>query len=114
MSLPSTSSSLPPHNTKQGQSVHFCSIVYTLLLISSSTKLHVLICGFFVYTEDSDEDLFTVPDVESGPSSSAGKQQLEAELQQQSTSSGHGEGPPKNRKGRNPADREYRRLKRYN
>ena len=73
----------------------------------------------FFLTEDSDEDLFTVPDVESEPCNSAGKQQqqgaeLQLQLRQQSTSSGHGEGPPKNRKGRNPADREYRTLKRYN
>lgn len=63
----------------------------------------------FLHAEDSDEDLFTVPDVESGPGDS-GKVQG-SEMQQ---SSGQGEGGPlKIRRGRNLADREYRKLKRY-
>nr|QEO19221.1 putative transcription factor HY5-like isoform X3 [Cymbidium ensifolium] len=55
--------------------------------------------------EDSDEDLFTVPDVESAPGSSSPATAVEARK-------GSGEGPSKTRKGRNPAEREYRRLKR--
>ncbi|KAK1279853.1 Transcription factor HY5-like [Acorus gramineus] len=48
--------------------------------------------------EESDEDLFMVPEVEGGSGGEAQK-------------SGAG-GAVKPRKGRNPADREYRRLKR--
>ncbi|XP_020674891.1 transcription factor HY5-like [Dendrobium catenatum] len=54
--------------------------------------------------EDSDEDLFTVPDVESAPGNSS-----PAAIEAAKVS---GEGPSKCRKGRNPAEREYRRLKR--
>ncbi|XP_019703612.1 uncharacterized protein [Elaeis guineensis] len=61
--------------------------------------------------EESDDDLFTVPDVESGPSSS-GALTVAAEIQQSTSSGGGGAGPSKSRRGRNPADREYRRLKR--
>ncbi|XP_008807931.2 transcription factor HY5-like [Phoenix dactylifera] len=61
--------------------------------------------------EESDDDLFTVPDVESGPSSS-GATAAAAEILQSTSSGGGGSGPSKSRRGRNPADREYRRLKR--
>ncbi|XP_010240821.1 PREDICTED: transcription factor HY5-like [Nelumbo nucifera] len=55
--------------------------------------------------EESDEDLFTVPDVEARPSDST----RTAEAQQGNSSS---RAAGKRRRGRNPADREYRRLKR--
>ncbi|KAL6343772.1 hypothetical protein AAG906_027542 [Vitis piasezkii] len=64
--------------------------------------------------EDSDEDLFRVPDVEAQPPSDSTRTTTTTtttntsnnpEVQQQ-TSSG------KRRRGRNPVDREYRRLKR--
>ncbi|KAL5717177.1 hypothetical protein ACHQM5_010238 [Ranunculus cassubicifolius] len=53
---------------------------------------------------ESDEDMFTVPDVEARPSDSTTRGGSEA---QQCNNSGG-----KRRRGRNPADREYRRLKR--
>ncbi|XP_072969082.1 transcription factor HY5-like [Typha angustifolia] len=58
--------------------------------------------------EDSDDDSFTVPDVESGPTlTSSGKAGAE-----HSNSGRSGAGSSKSRRGRNPADREHRRLKR--
>ncbi|KAF8387587.1 hypothetical protein HHK36_026240 [Tetracentron sinense] len=51
--------------------------------------------------EESDEDLFTVPDVEAQP--------REVQVQHSNISGG---ASGKRRRGRNPADREYRRLKR--
>jgi transcription factor HY5 len=71
---------------------------------------------FFFWVESSDEDLFTVPDVEAPPPmNSSGMTNLfgynedekNAEIQRQIGLSG------KRRRGRNPADKEYRRLKRY-
>ncbi|OVA16603.1 Basic-leucine zipper domain [Macleaya cordata] len=59
--------------------------------------------------EESDEDLFTVPDMEASlPSDSA--KATESEAQQNNNGSSVATG--KRRRGRNPADREYRRLKR--
>ncbi|XP_058083414.1 transcription factor HY5-like [Magnolia sinica] len=57
--------------------------------------------------EESDEDLFTVPDLESRPSDSTN---ASSAVIQQSTSSSAATG--KRRRGRNPADKEYKRLKR--
>lgn len=72
---------------------------------------------FFFSVESSDEDLFTVPDVEAPPPmNSSGMTNLfghkehdqkNAEIQRQIGLS------VKRRRGRNPADKEYRRLKRY-
>lgn len=56
--------------------------------------------------EDSDEDLFTVPDVEARPCDSTTTTAGASEVQQSNDSAG------KRKRGRNPADREYRRLKR--
>ncbi|GMY28061.1 transcription factor HY5-like [Fagus crenata] len=58
--------------------------------------------------EESDEDLFTVPDVETPPPiNSAVRTTNKAEIQHHTTGfSG------KRRRGRNPVDKEYRRLKR--
>lgn len=72
-----------------------------------------LICGVLTDSEDSDEDMFTVPDVEitainvhSQPNSNL-KQSNVTEPQFQTGF------PGKRRRGRNPADKEHRRLKRY-
>lgn len=59
--------------------------------------------------EESDEDLFTVPDMESRPGDSAAASASAAADVQQSNGSGS---TGKRRRGRNPADREYKRLKR--
>ncbi|XP_062150085.1 transcription factor HY5-like isoform X2 [Alnus glutinosa] len=62
--------------------------------------------------ESSDEDLFTVPDVEAPPPMNSAamanlfEHEKNAEIQRQMGLSG------KRRRGRNPADKEYRRLKR--
>ncbi|GAB4825653.1 hypothetical protein Ancab_008527 [Ancistrocladus abbreviatus] len=60
--------------------------------------------------QESDEDLFTVPDVEAQPAAQplvdATKVGLQGGL------NGCPDGPAKRRRGRNPADKEYRRLKR--
>ncbi|KAJ8620382.1 hypothetical protein MRB53_028911 [Persea americana] len=58
--------------------------------------------------EESDEDLFTVPDVESRPSDSSAAAAATEVQQENGSSSAAG----KRRRGRNPADREYKRLKR--
>lgn len=68
-------------------------------------------------TEDSDEDLFTVPDVEAIPRVHSAMTNPNSNLNQSNVSvtdpqlqtgfSG------KRRRGRNPVDKEYRRLKRY-
>uniref|UniRef100_A0A7N2LXB3 Transcription factor HY5 n=1 Tax=Quercus lobata TaxID=97700 RepID=A0A7N2LXB3_QUELO len=67
--------------------------------------------------EESDEDLFTVPDVETPPTMNSSdisnvfgnnKENNSAETQHHSTSGLSG----KRRRGRNPVDKEYRRLKR--
>jgi len=75
-----------------------------------------LICGVLSDTEDSDEDMFTVPDVETTainvhsavalPNSNLNQRNL-TEPQFQTAF------PGKRRRGRNPADKEHRRLKRY-
>ncbi|XXG80325.1 hypothetical protein AAC387_Pa09g1228 [Persea americana] len=57
--------------------------------------------------EESDEDLFTVPDVESRPSDSSAAAAATEVQQENGSSSAAG----KRRRGRNPADREYKRLK---
>eukprot|EP00262_Sarcandra_glabra_P002320 TRINITY_DN12596_c0_g1_i1.p1 TRINITY_DN12596_c0_g1~~TRINITY_DN12596_c0_g1_i1.p1 ORF type:complete len:163 (+),score=29.64 TRINITY_DN12596_c0_g1_i1:136-624(+) len=56
--------------------------------------------------EESDEDLFTVPDMEARPSD------LTKEKEIGQSNSGSSSAVVKRRRGRNPADREYRRLKR--
>ncbi|XP_075653387.1 transcription factor HY5 [Castanea sativa] len=67
--------------------------------------------------EESDEDLFTVPDVETPPTMNSSdisnvfgnsKENNSAETQHHSTSGLSG----RRRRGRNPVDKEYRRLKR--
>ncbi|PIA60613.1 hypothetical protein AQUCO_00300247v1 [Aquilegia coerulea] len=59
--------------------------------------------------EESDEDLFTVPDVEARPSNST-TTKVNSELHQSNNNNAVVTG--KRRRGRNPADREHRRLKR--
>ncbi|KAG9460002.1 hypothetical protein H6P81_004510 [Aristolochia fimbriata] len=54
--------------------------------------------------EESDEDLFTVPDMEARPSGSS----MVSEVRQGSS----GGGPGKRKRGRNPVDREHKRIKR--
>ncbi|KAJ1392820.1 Basic-leucine zipper domain [Sesbania bispinosa] len=57
--------------------------------------------------EDSDEDMFTVPDVEATPSSNVNQSNVtDPQLQTAGGIAG------KRRRGKNPVDKEYRRLKR--
>lgn len=61
--------------------------------------------------EEIDEDLFTVPDVEACPTvppGAAAATNESAALPQQMGADGQG----KRRRGRNPVDKEYKRLKR--
>ncbi|XP_031379006.1 transcription factor HY5-like isoform X2 [Punica granatum] len=57
---------------------------------------------------EMDEDLFTVPDVEARPSAAATATTNSTTLPQQMGPDGQG----KRRRGRNPVDKEYKRLKR--
>ncbi|KAF9591186.1 hypothetical protein IFM89_002841 [Coptis chinensis] len=59
--------------------------------------------------EESDEDLFTVPDVEQIQPASDDTTRV-SEVQQGSSNNTSGK---QRRRGRNPVDREYRKLKRY-
>ncbi|MQM20772.1 hypothetical protein Taro_053800 [Colocasia esculenta] len=62
--------------------------------------------------QESDEELFTVPDLEAPPPSS--KATSGSAIQQSSSGIvGARDGPAKLRKGRNAQDREYRKLKRF-
>ncbi|KAK4745575.1 hypothetical protein SAY87_011887 [Trapa incisa] len=54
-----------------------------------------------------DEDLFTVPDVEARPSAAEA-----AAASASNSSAAGGDGQGKRRRGRNPVDKEYKRLKR--
>ncbi|XP_058077527.1 transcription factor HY5-like [Magnolia sinica] len=62
--------------------------------------------------EESDEDLFTVPDMESGPCDSTMKVAAAAASDVQQVHSSSGGVAGKRRRVRNPADKEHRRLKR--
>ncbi|KAJ4957176.1 hypothetical protein NE237_013959 [Protea cynaroides] len=59
--------------------------------------------------EESDEDLFTVPDVEEGRLSDSTRIRTTSDVPHDNSTNPL---PSKRRRGRNPADREYRRLKR--
>ncbi|KAK2644375.1 hypothetical protein Ddye_019570 [Dipteronia dyeriana] len=60
------------------------------------TYIYIYTCFKLMIAEDSDEDLLTVPDVEASPAMDSTNK-----IQNQ-----------KRRKGRNPVDKEYRRIKR--
>ncbi|XP_057546854.1 transcription factor HY5-like [Amaranthus tricolor] len=67
--------------------------------------------------EDSDEELFMVPDMEVGSEEKVKMIDNTQESLQSSKNNNNGnfgdeEGPPKRRRGRNPVDKEYRRIKR--
>lgn len=64
--------------------------------------------------EDSDEDMFTVPDVEGSASQSVHSEGTNpnSNLNQSNVNDPQLQ-TGKRRRGRNPADKEYRRLKRY-
>lgn len=64
--------------------------------------------------EDSDEDMFTVPDVEASASQSvhSGGTNPNSNINQSNVNDPQLQSG-KRRRGRNPADKEYRRLKRY-
>jgi len=67
-------------------------------------------------SEDSDEDMFTVPDVESTPISVHSAVTLQNNnINQRNVTDPQFQTsfPGKRRRGRNPADKEHRRLKRY-
>ncbi|KAH0462757.1 hypothetical protein IEQ34_010332 [Dendrobium chrysotoxum] len=94
-----TSGRPPPSATTGDKTRHASPSIYYFFLPTDFRRFCLVLS-----TEDSDEDLFTVPDVESAPGNSS-----PAAIEAGKVS---GEGPSKSRKGRNPAEREYRRLKR--
>ncbi|XP_021752174.1 transcription factor HY5-like isoform X1 [Chenopodium quinoa] len=62
--------------------------------------------------EESDEELFMVPDMEAGEEEET-KMINQGSLQSSNSNNNGGEvAPPKRKRGRNPVDKEYRRLKR--
>ena len=70
------------------------------------------------FVEDSDEELFMVPDMEVGSEEKVKMIDNTQESLQSSKNNNNGnfgdeEGPPKRRRGRNPVDKEYRRIKRF-
>lgn len=70
----------------------------------------------FTNPEDSDEDMFTVPDVEATPINVHSAVTLQnSNLNQRNVTDPQFQSgfPGKRRRGRNPADKEHRRLKRY-
>ncbi|KAJ9699991.1 hypothetical protein PVL29_005706 [Vitis rotundifolia] len=114
-----TADSFPPLNIhsdnkhKVGRCLSF-SIPSPSTTPTAGTISSPILFFWFLSSEDSDEDLFRVPDVEAQPPSDSTRTTTTTtttntsnnpEVQQQ-TSSG------KRRRGRNPVDREYRRLKR--
>ncbi|CAO2821707.1 unnamed protein product [Amaranthus hypochondriacus] len=67
--------------------------------------------------EDSDEELFMVPDMEVGSKEKVKmidntQESLQSSKNNNNGNCGDEEAPPKRRRGRNPVDKEYRRIKR--
>ncbi|WCJ23661.1 Transcription factor HY5-like [Euphorbia peplus] len=81
---------------------------------NNSSNLLSYNMGKVVWTsaEESDEDLFTVPDVEARPPVVSNNSNNSGNAGNNNTNNSEGQPDQKRRRGRNPVDKEYRRLKR--